>query len=97
MAVSDADHAVQVAYGTSKKTDKLYPGEIVLDPADAGFPESGLAGRTKFDLATVIQLFFDSDWFSTNQSVYAPVPLPKIGSLHASYMQAAKQALSRIP
>lgn len=30
IAVSDADHEVMVVYGTSQKTDKIYPTEFLL-------------------------------------------------------------------
>lgn len=96
IAVFDNDHAIRVAYGTTQKTASLYPGEFVLDPNDAGFPVSGLAGRTKFDLGNAQTLLFDSDWFAPNQSIYASSPLPKMGSLHSSYMTAVKAALDRI-
>lgn len=98
IAVFDNDHAIRVAYGTTKKTEesRIYPGEFVLDPSDAGFQESGLAERTKFDLGNAHTLPFDSDWFAPNQSIYASSPLPKMGSLHSSYMKAVKEALDRI-
>ena|SRR5437868_15509667 len=94
VAVFDNDHAVRIAYGTTQKTNKLYPGEVVLDPADGGFPLSGLTQRTKFDLNHEVDVFFDSDWFAPNQSVYAAVPLPKMGSLHISYDPAVQKAAS---
>ncbi|WP_457371359.1 type II toxin-antitoxin system PemK/MazF family toxin [Pseudomonas sp. TE3911] len=92
IAIFDNDHAVRIAYGTSQKTEKVYPGEFVLDPADAGFPLSGLAQRTKFDLNNTVDVFFDSDWFAPNQSVHASTPLPKMGRLDISYMPAAQKA-----
>lgn len=96
VAVYDDDHAIRVAYGTRQKTNKLYPGEFVLDPADAGFALSGLAARTKFDLSQCVTVQFDSDWFAPHQSVYASTPLPRMGTLHSSYMQAVQTALSQI-
>lgn len=90
--VFDDDHAVRIAYGTSQKTEKIYPGEFVLDPADAGFPTSGLAQRTKFDLNNSVELYFDSDWFAPDQSVYSSLPLPKMGRLDISYISLVQKA-----
>jgi hypothetical protein len=92
IGVFDDDHAVKIAYGTSQKTEKVYPGEFVLDPADAGFSLSGLGQRTKFDLNNTVNLFFDSDWFAPNQSVHASTPLPKMGRLDISYMSLVQKA-----
>lgn len=79
-----------VAYGTSQKTDKIYPGEFVLDPNDAGFPVSGLSYRTKFDLNLNRQatLPFDHEWFDKAPGITGHIPLPKMGVLHPSYMRA---------
>lgn len=96
VAVSEADHAIAVVYGTSQKTHQLYPGEFVLDPGDGGFHVSGLTVRTKFDLGTKIQLHFDSDWFSPSPSVHIASPLPKLGMLHPSYMQDLIKASRQI-
>lgn len=92
LAVSHSTHQVQVAYGTSQKTDRLYPGEFVMDPSDAGFPASGLSFRTKFDLAHHEKIPFDSDWFKQAPGIYATSPLPKMGIVHPSYFKAAKKA-----
>lgn len=97
LAVSPEDHAIRVAYGTTQRTNNIHAGEFVLDPAEAGFSVSGLAERTKFDLGRSVQVPFDSDWFQPNPGIYATKPLPKMGILHPSYMQAARKALSQIP
>lgn len=44
---------------------------IALDPSDDGFQDSGLVARTKIDLNHCHTLYFNSDWFAPNQSVYA--------------------------
>jgi hypothetical protein len=90
--ISEEDHAVIVAYGTGQRTSDLYPGEFVIDPSDSGFSLSGLGVRTKFDLNRTVQLPFDSDWFRPAQGVYVNTPLPKIGTLHPSYMPALLRA-----
>lgn len=92
VGVSPADHAVMVAYGTSQKTKKIYPGEFALDPNDSGFSDSGLSRRTKFDLNHRIQLPFDSEWFEKAPGFAGHMPLPKMGVLHPSYMAAASAA-----
>lgn len=89
VAVSLADHAVMVVYGTSQKTDKIYPGEFVLDPNDAGFADSGLSHRTKFNLSTQVKLPFSHGWFDQAPGFAGHIPLPKMGVLHPSYMAAA--------
>lgn len=86
IAVSPTDHAVRIAYGTSKKTNKIYQNEFVLDPKDIGFIDSGLTTRTKFDLSNIVQVPFNSIWFSAHRGFYASTPLPKMGVLHPSYM-----------
>lgn len=94
--ISDEDHAVEVAYGTSQRTDKIYPGEFVLDPSDPGFSLSGLTTRTKFDLTRTVQLPFDSAWFTPAPGPYVSSPLPKMGTLHISYSQAANDAWEKV-
>lgn len=96
VAVATAQHAVKIAYGTSQKTNKLYPGEFVLDPADAGFSDSGLATCTKFDLGQTVTVPFDSDWFSPSPGITPSTPLPKMGVLHPSYMPALQTAVRQL-
>ena len=94
--VAPTTHAVSVVYGTSRRTDKLFPTEIVLDPTDAGFALSGLSYRTKFDLAVQVQLPFDGTWFSPAPGPQINSPLPKMGVLHPGYMPAIAAAVKRI-
>ncbi|MBS1054940.1 hypothetical protein [Gluconobacter kondonii] len=91
-AVSTARNLVQVAYGTSKKTGSLYPGEFVLDPSDGGFADSGLEVRTKFDVGNLVTLPFDDTWFAPSPLLKPGTPAPKMGSLHVSYLTAAIKA-----
>ncbi|RAU39929.1 type II toxin-antitoxin system PemK/MazF family toxin [Pseudomonas sp. RIT411] len=98
VAVSSGSHAVKVAYGTSQKVDKIYPTEFVLSPDDGEpFAVSGLAAKTKFNLGDTVNVPFDSDWFHVHEGVHVSTPLPKMGVLHASYMSAARKALSHVP
>lgn len=92
VAVSSQDHAVIVVYGTSQKTNRIYPTEFVIDPADAGYAVSGLSFRTKFDMDRELKLPFDSDWFAPAPGLTPQLPLPKLGVLHACFWKAAKAA-----
>lgn len=94
--VAPGTHEVSVVYGTSQKTNQIYPTEIVLDPADPGFSASGLSYRTKFDLTHQVQLPFDSAWFAPAPGPQTNIPLPKMGVLHPSYMAALASAVQRI-
>lgn len=96
IGVADDDHRVRVCYGTTKKTDTLYPGEFVIDPDDDGFALSGLAARTKFDLGNCVDLPFNSRWFVRHESLAVQVPLPKMGTLHSCYTLAIQEALALI-
>ncbi|AUF97200.1 hypothetical protein CXQ80_15845 [Pseudomonas sp. 02C 26] len=95
LGVFDEDHMVRVCYGTSQKTgqEEIYPGEFVMDPQDDGFDISGLGPRTKFDLNNTFDLPFTDRWFHPHRATTLPTPLPKMGTLHPSYMQAIKKAL----
>ena len=86
------DPAVEVIYGTSRKLDRLYPGEfsIVLEDGDA-FAASGLSHPTKFDTARPVFLPYNDDWFF----VPAGAPYgqtPRLGVLHPSLVRRAKAA-----
>ncbi|MDC7830322.1 MULTISPECIES: type II toxin-antitoxin system PemK/MazF family toxin [Pseudomonas] len=95
--VSDLDHEVVIAYGTSQKTQTLYPGEFSLSPSDGdAYQMSGLGAETKFDVGRTVQLPFDTDWFGEHKSVHASSPLPKMGTIHPSYMPAILKALKAL-
>ena len=89
ITVDDADaplFRVLVAYGTSKRVDKLHSGEFALTSADAAaFQLSGLSFPTKFNLRERVLLPYNSDWFA----VPAGAPhgqLPRLGTLHPSLL-----------
>ena len=84
---------VQVAYGTSQKVDKLFPGEFVITPSDGdAYAISGLSYATKFDLASTFELPFNEDWFGVPPG--APHgQVPKLGVLHPSLMRRARAAM----
>jgi len=84
--------AVEAIYGTSRKLDRLYPGEFSIAQEDGdAFAASGLSHPTKFDTARSVFLPYNDEWFS----VPAGAPYgqtPKLGVLHPSLMRSAKAA-----
>jgi len=84
--------AVEVAYGTSQKIDRLYAGEfsIVEEDGDA-FAASGLTYATKFDTLRSVFLPYHDEWFAVPPG--APHgQTPKLGVLHPSLLHRAKAA-----
>lgn len=63
MAVSSKTMEVEVAFGTSKKIDRIYPKEVLFDQASNGFERTGLHVSTKFDFGRMVKLPFNSEWF----------------------------------
>lgn len=95
--VSESTHEVMVVYGTSQKTERLYPTEFVIKDSDSGFAVSGLAHDTKFDMAVTIELPYDSDWFDLAPIKSGVVTTsPVMGTLHTMYVSAAEQALKNV-
>lgn len=95
--VSPTTGEVAVIYGTSQKTNKIYPTEFVMDPSDRDFNASGLSYRTKFDCSVEVVLPFDSDWFSCAPIFPKNQPEPKLGVLHPSYIPALLAAVKNKP
>lgn len=95
IGVFDHDHKVRVCYGTSQRTNELYQGEFALDPADDGFAVSGLGAATKFNLNKHFDLSFTEFWFKKHLGPSIEVPLPKLGTLAASYYPALVKALGK--
>jgi hypothetical protein len=84
--------AVTIAFGTSQKTERLYAGEFLIEPADGpAFRAAGLSYPTKFNLRRTVDLPYSDEWFDVapgrpfGQS-------PKLGVLHASLMRRAQAA-----
>ena len=91
---------VEVAYGTSRRTDTLYAGEFAIVPSDqAAYAAAGLSYPTKFDLGATFELDFNDTWFAVAPG--APYgQTPKLGVLHPSLLrrvQAAGRAAKRRP
>ena len=85
--------AVEVAFGTSQKTNRLYSAEFLLGPDDGdAFRTAGLSYPTKFDLGKSLQLPYRAEWFAVAPG--APFGQnPKLGLLHPSLMRRARGAL----
>ena len=87
--------AVEVAYGTSQRTDHLLSGEFAIRKAEhkAAYATAGLSYDTKFDLRHIVELPWDAEFFTV-----PPAPqhgqTPKLGSLHIG-MTAALTAAAR--
>ncbi|NCV88493.1 MAG: hypothetical protein EBW14_22110 [Oxalobacteraceae bacterium] len=88
---------VSVAYGTSKKTDRLYSGEfrIAKDEHPAAYASAGLSYDTKFDLKNTLELPYSDAYSSVPPS--APYgQLPKLGTLHPSMVRIAAAAFAAV-
>lgn len=86
---------VQVAYGTSQKTNRLYSGEFLISRAQhsTAYASAGLSYDTKFNLATTLLLPWDERYFSVPP--HAPHGQnPKLGTLHPSLVRVAAAAFA---
>jgi hypothetical protein len=84
---------VTVAYGTSQKTNRLYSGEFLSSKSSnpAAFVTAGLSYDTKFDFRNLLELPFNTDYFSVPP--HAPHgQTPKLGILHPSMVRIAAAA-----
>ena len=95
LAVAPQHKAITVAYGTSQKTDRLYPTEFLVDPSDPNFELTGLSVPTKFDMGNQVHIPFNSDWVAKAPSALPNTPLPKLGVLPANFVKMARAAAGR--
>jgi mRNA-degrading endonuclease toxin of MazEF toxin-antitoxin module len=95
LAVAPALKAITVAYGTSQKTDRIYPTEFLIDSTDPNFALTGLSVPTKFDMAHQVQIPFSADWVTKAPSPLPNIPLPKLGVLPANLVKAAREAAGK--
>jgi hypothetical protein len=81
-----------VAYGTSRKVDRLYAGEFAISASDGpAFEVAGLGAPTKFDLSRTLEIDFSPYWFAVPPG--APHgQTPKLGILHPSLVRRAEAA-----
>ncbi|MHB8743941.1 MAG: hypothetical protein ACYC9L_12540 [Sulfuricaulis sp.] len=87
----------RVVYGTSQRTTTLFRGEfaILRDRNPIAFETAGLSYDTKFDLKQMLDLPYNTDWFSVPPA--APHgQLPKLGTLHPSLMRTLEAAFSAV-
>jgi len=84
---------VRVAYGTSQRNTRLRRGEfsILHERNAAAYAAAGLSYDTKFDLKQVLDLPYNTEWFSVPPA--APHgQTPKLGVLHPSLVRAVQAA-----
>ena len=82
---------VEVAFGTSQKTDDKYAGEFELSPKDgAVFKKTGLTEGTKFHLGRTAWLPYNDRWFTPRPSV-PPAATPKMGTLDVRASRAIER------
>lgn len=84
---------VRLAYGTSQRTTRLHRGEfsILHERNPAAYAVAGLSYDTKFDLKQVLDLPYNTEWFSVPPA--APHgQTPKLGVLHPSLVRAVQAA-----
>jgi hypothetical protein len=96
----EGEPAAAVSYGTSKRVSGLRAGEFSIARVEKeAFVLAGLSYDTKFNLAEVLELPFNDEWFAVPPR--APFgQSPKLGVLHPSLMhraEAAFRAVSRSP
>ncbi|EPR9730551.1 type II toxin-antitoxin system PemK/MazF family toxin [Enterobacter bugandensis] len=97
IGVSEKKHEVMVIFGTSQKTNKLYPSEFLIAKSDGiePFELSGLSHDTKFDFSKASILPFTTEFFGK-----APrknnIPYPKLGSVHIMYYASMHKANNNV-
>ncbi len=86
--------SVEVAFGTSKKTNRLYRGEFSI-ASPSGMRAAGLDLPTKFELARTVRLPWTREFFTAKPGKSRLI----LGSLHPSdtiaLRRAAKSLLGR--
>ncbi len=101
LVISVTEHddgiTIAVAYGTSRKTDRLVSGEFAIRKAEhkAAYEVSGLSYDTKFDLRNIVELPWNDTFFAV-----PPDPrhgqTPKLGSLHIGMRKSLEAAARAI-
>jgi len=95
--VKDGHFFVNVAYGTSQKTQRLYKGEFLISQSQnpIAYREAGLSYDTKFNLGNTLELPFNSEYFSVPlHATYGQIP--KMGVLHPSMVRIAAAAYTAV-
>lgn len=82
---------VEVAFGTSQRTDDKYAGEFELSPKDGtAFKRAGLTERTKFHLGRTAWLPYNARWFKPRPSE-PRTATPKLGTLDVRASKAIER------
>ena len=84
--------SIEVAFGTSKKINKLHRGEFLVG-SPSGMTSAGLDLPTKFDLGRIIRLPWARQYFSVKPGTTRLV----MGSLHPTDVLALRQAAKALP
>lgn len=79
--------SIEVAFGTSKKTGKLYRGEFFVG-SPSGMTSAGLDLPMKFDLGRIVRLPWAGHYFSVKPGNIRLV----MGSLHPTDVLALREA-----
>ena len=88
VAEYDDGISVTVAYGTSKKLDRMLSGEFAIRKAanSAAYAMAGLSFDTKFNLRDMVDLPWNEDFFGVPPDARHG-QTPKMGSLHPGMMK----------
>lgn len=88
VAKYDDGISVTVAYGTSKKLDRMLSGEFAIRKAtnSAAFAMAGLSFDTKFNLRNMVNLPWNENFFGVPPDARHG-QTPKMGSLHPCMMK----------
>ncbi len=78
--------SVEVAFGTSRKTDRLFRGEFLV-ASPSGMRAAGLDLATKFDLARTVRLPWAREFFTVKPARRRLI----LGSLHPTDVLALKR------
>ncbi|MSQ72491.1 MAG: hypothetical protein EXR27_14545 [Betaproteobacteria bacterium] len=95
LTVTEAEDgiAVQVAYGTSQKLDRLLAGEFAIRRLENGaaYSMAGISYDTKFDLKRTMLLPWTEPFFGVPPEARHGQN-PKLGSLHVGMLKAVAAA-----
>ncbi len=88
---------VEVAYGTSQRTDSLLSGEFAIRKAEhkAAYATAGLSYDTKFDLRHIVELPWSDEFFAVPAAPQHG-QTPKLGSLHIGMTAALVAAVRAV-
>lgn len=97
---ADTPYRVRVVYGTTKIKGNTLPHEADIDPVSnpAAYKAAGLSYPTRFNFKKVVVLNYDEMFFERAPcgEKVAPLPSPRMGTLHPSMMRAFFAAYSAV-